>query len=100
MCCLFLLMTFVGDYARVVGAVAFCLCFFNDTATTEIYTDAHTLSLHDALPISSRSKAGRAALDTGAADALCWAMVWGSCCCPFTRNSKCRCGPEIGRAHV
>src|ERR1041384_5396211 len=25
----------------------FCFCFFNDTATTEIYT----LSLHDALPI-------------------------------------------------
>src|SRR5438445_10334029 len=25
-----------------------CICFFNDTATTEIYT----LSLHDALPIS------------------------------------------------
>src|SRR3546814_19824172 len=25
--------------------------FFNDTATTEIYTDCHTLSLHDALPI-------------------------------------------------
>ena len=24
----------------------------NDTATTEIYTDMHTLSLHDALPIS------------------------------------------------
>src|SRR3546814_12660384 len=29
--------------------------FFNDTATTEIYTYLHTLSLHDALPISSRS---------------------------------------------
>src|SRR2546428_5355815 len=28
--------------------------FFNDTATTEIYT----LSLHDALPISSRPKGG------------------------------------------
>src|SRR3712207_9299930 len=28
-------------------------CFFNDTATTEIYT----LSLHDALPISSRTPA-------------------------------------------
>src|SRR3546814_2647850 len=29
------------------------LCFFfNDTATTEIYTYLHTLSLHDALPIS------------------------------------------------
>src|SRR3546814_14574237 len=26
-------------------------CFFNDTATTEIYTYCHTLSLHDALPI-------------------------------------------------
>src|SRR3546814_1672683 len=25
--------------------------FCNDTATTEIYTDGHTLSLHDALPI-------------------------------------------------
>ena len=28
---------------------------FNDTATTEIYTYDHTLSLHDALPISRRS---------------------------------------------
>src|SRR3546814_8590623 len=26
-------------------------CFFNDTATTEIYTYGHTLSLHYALPI-------------------------------------------------
>src|SRR3546814_15076880 len=26
---------------------------FNDTATTEIYTYGHTLSLHDALPIST-----------------------------------------------
>src|SRR3546814_20231733 len=25
--------------------------FFNDTATTEIYTYGHTLSLHDSLPI-------------------------------------------------
>src|SRR2546427_4990724 len=29
----------------------FCFFFFNDTATTEIYT----LSLHDALPISSQT---------------------------------------------
>src|SRR3546814_1440413 len=28
------------------------LFFFNDTATTEIYTYLHTPSLHDALPIS------------------------------------------------
>src|SRR5881628_551696 len=29
----------------------FCFFFFNDTATTEIYTSVNTLSLHDALPI-------------------------------------------------
>src|SRR3546814_6177472 len=28
------------------------LWFFNDTASTEIYTSCHTLSLHAALPIS------------------------------------------------
>src|SRR5256885_8212067 len=42
--------------ARWLGVSAAPGCvfffFFNDTATTEIYT----LSLHDALPISSRSK--------------------------------------------
>ena len=32
-------------------AVSFCFFFFNDTATTEIYT----LSLHDALPIYSEA---------------------------------------------
>src|SRR5687768_18280738 len=39
--------------------------FFNDTATTEIYT----LSLHDALPICSRSNCPQAtaAMDLGAA---------------------------------
>src|SRR3546814_20444412 len=32
----------------------FVLCFFfNDTAHNEIYTDRHTLALHDALPISA-----------------------------------------------
>src|SRR6184192_4986741 len=30
------------------------LFFFNDTATTEIYTSIDTLSLHDALPIGPR----------------------------------------------
>src|SRR3546814_3303638 len=35
------------------------VCFFclNDTAPTEIYTYDHTLSLHDALPICSRTPA-------------------------------------------
>src|SRR5213594_2768100 len=32
------------------------LFFFNDTATTKIYTSVHTLSLHDALPISTRHR--------------------------------------------
>src|SRR5213594_4493972 len=35
-------------------------CFFNYTATTEIYTSVHTLSLHDALPIFRRRQSGRA----------------------------------------
>src|SRR5258708_22608503 len=34
-------------YSTILLAIAFFLFFFNDTATTEIYT----LSLHDALPI-------------------------------------------------
>src|SRR3546814_1072428 len=33
----------------------YLIFFFHDTATTEIYTYAHTLSLHDALPISPGS---------------------------------------------
>src|SRR5258705_4581737 len=48
-------------HATIATACTFFFFFFNDTATTEIYT----LSLHDALPISCRSAAhapkGRAA---------------------------------------
>src|SRR6266849_979420 len=40
----------------LVGARELPTFFFNDTATTEIYT----LSLHDALPISSRRSASTA----------------------------------------
>src|SRR3546814_17350703 len=39
-----------------------CFCFFNDTATTEIYTDGHTLALHDALPICRCCWAARCAM--------------------------------------
>src|SRR6059058_6660161 len=35
--------------------ILLCFFFFNDTAPTDIYTSLHTLSLHDALPISSES---------------------------------------------
>src|SRR3546814_18680937 len=41
------------------------IVFFNDTATTEIYTYGHTLSLHDALPIYAREVAGHAAAIAG-----------------------------------
>src|SRR6056300_1069299 len=39
--------------------------FFNDTATTEIYTNLNTLSLYDALPISSRRRHTRSLNVTG-----------------------------------
>src|SRR5438445_2245133 len=45
---LFLLSIFLQLYALVFSFISFFFFFFNDTATTEIYT----LSLHDALPIS------------------------------------------------
>src|SRR5216684_8613397 len=40
-------------YVFFVWGFRFCFFFFNDTATTEIYT----LSLHDALPISVKPTA-------------------------------------------
>src|SRR2546427_8517349 len=40
---------------RPTGRSLHCVFFFNDTATTEIYT----LSLHDALPISESAAARR-----------------------------------------
>src|SRR3546814_18084376 len=45
-------MIFVYMWSVLVEVFGFCVFFFNDTATTEIYTYGHTLSLHDALPIS------------------------------------------------
>src|SRR6201989_3727198 len=44
---------------------AVCIFFFNDTATTEIYT----LSLHDALPISAVGSSG-ASLHTATTNTL------------------------------
>src|SRR2546425_12863758 len=46
--------------------------FFNDTATTEIYT----LSLHDALPISSGNDWGCSGA-TRAREWLLWYAAWG-----------------------
>src|SRR3546814_19642575 len=47
----------------------FLFFFVNDTATTEIYTYRHTLSLHDALPISPMSIGPT----SGARPPRCWA---------------------------
>src|SRR5256884_9765275 len=61
-------------YGSRFCVVVSCLFFFNDTATTEIYT----LSLHDALPISSSG---------------CWR------CCSVFFKVMCACvnrGNEIG----
>src|SRR2546427_6993842 len=49
--------------------------FFNDTATTEIYT----LSLHDALPISRRR--GRPGRGRHRAQAACPRRAWSICPC-------------------
>ena len=38
----------MSELKALAGKSRICVFFFNDTATTEIYT----LSLHDALPIS------------------------------------------------
>ena len=46
MCCLV-----AADFVVFLSFVVVVVFFFNDTATTEIYT----LSLHDALPISCNS---------------------------------------------
>src|SRR3546814_16066299 len=40
----------------VSGDILLFFFFFNDTATTEIYTYLHTLSLHDALPILGNTR--------------------------------------------
>src|SRR3546814_20451379 len=52
-----LLLCFIGiELTRLLV----CLLFlFKDTATTDIYTYSHTLSLHDALPISTGSVSAR-----------------------------------------
>src|SRR5690554_7801114 len=44
---LFICHIFINSCARLIVIICFLFFFFNDTATTEIYT----LSLHDALPI-------------------------------------------------
>src|SRR3954467_12920236 len=58
-----------GGRSRRIKSVIFF--FFNDTATTEIYT----LSLHDALPISARKSSTIARAFRSAASRLSWAWM-------------------------
>src|SRR3546814_1537547 len=51
--------------------------FFNDTATTEIYTYFHTLSLHDALPISISIQSS----STATTSTRAWALKPCVICC-------------------
>src|SRR3546814_17800451 len=63
-----------------VWSLVFALFFFfYDSGTTEVYTYLHTLSLHDALPISGpaprRASAGAgAAAEDGGRRLFCFAM--------------------------
>src|SRR3546814_16082827 len=41
------------------------LCFFNDTATIEIYTYLHTLSRHDGLPICYDNNFNQGSINIG-----------------------------------
>src|SRR3546814_17155302 len=74
LCSVELVLCMICCYASV--CLVLLIFFFNDTATTEIYTYGHTLSLHDALPI----------------------------CCPWLRRSpdrtagRCRDGTRRGSA--
>src|ERR1039457_6262487 len=65
------------DVQRLIGFLAaeVCVFFFNDTATTEIYT----LSLHDALPIwSIRARPG-----------WCYAAAgWWNRICPDRKSTR------------
>src|SRR4051812_9742008 len=55
-------------HSLISPPVLFLLFFFNDTATTEIYT----LSLHDALPISTTASCTRSASSSPGWWRCCW----------------------------
>src|SRR5256885_3919651 len=67
----------IGFFWLFTMVTFFCvrnIFFFNDTATTEIYT----LSLHDALPISSCGPGswGRRCASSASSPARSWASGW------------------------
>src|SRR3712207_9080528 len=75
----------------LVSSVIFLFFFFNDTATTEIYT----LSLHDALPIS-RPGTRRSSCGSHSRASLSWSRARRSC--SPRPGSRGGCGTRAGRS--
>src|SRR3546814_7802371 len=77
--------------------------FCNDTATTDSYTDGHTLALHDALPIFAHHHRRRqgALFGNGGGGACDLARAGSSRHPPgrwaVARGASCRCRPASGR---
>src|SRR3546814_8189753 len=74
------------SWFMIVWSIVFVsIFFFNDTATTDIYTYCHTLSLHDALPISRwrRSRSSTGAATSRSSRPLsahgCWTISTSTC---------------------
>src|SRR2546429_6742760 len=65
-------MTKAGHFGGAVPTSSFLFFFFNDTATTEIYT----LSLHDALPILQLRYVGRHDLASGRLTGVIAYLKW------------------------
>src|SRR3546814_18452407 len=83
------------------------ICFFNDTATTEINTYGHTLSLHDALPISVQRSLRRATPARANPNGIRYALLLSPAavrvayCAALFVFSICHCRPVMAseRAH-
>src|SRR3546814_271443 len=74
--------------------------FFNDTATTEIYTYSHTLSLHDALPILgvTRTTMPAPALLCAPEAIHAPSFTWNGYHCDQTRSPHVRRSTQLRRA--
>src|SRR3546814_19005855 len=78
-------------YVRIVSTLVCCVVIvfvFNDTATTEIYTDGHTLARHDALPISGGTRRGRRPRPGPEGRSAPWCTTTASVPCPTWRGDR------------
>src|SRR3546814_2351828 len=76
--------------------------FFMDTATTDIYTYGHTLSLHDALPICARAEGPETSERPDSVNRRIWPLVSVNSCrsiysaIVFTASSRRSCRSPTG----